>query len=377
MLNNITQKLKNTFLNKKEKEAIENEEKERKEFNEDFKLISFIHSEELYFYNVLIISIENIFKKYKDKINTLSIKLKYNKEEECMSDGACIDSHSILLNIVSDNPSYTDANKSFEHESSLIRNALKHWSNSDEFDLHSRNKMFYYHNIKLIEKKVNSLLKDEININNRYDIYKKLLNSYIHDSKIENKSKFIDIVNTFCINKCNTEIKIDINSKYDKLVSNLFLSNQSSSLIMKMNKYEDFKNSINFNQKQETLKNLLEEIIKISNSEQYLSGNEEMPSFRIKLLAHKNNIFNYNLYQSKSGKLLYKTNYFKNYIYAKAGEKKQWEINSNYVKSFANNFGNKFMNYEKIEKIIKERNTIEESVNNIELINNNNHKKRL
>lgn len=378
MLNNITQKLKNTFLSKKEKE-----EKERNEFDKDFKLISFIHSEELYFYNILIISIENIFEEYNDKINTLSIKLKHNKDEEGMLDGAFIDKHSIALNIIADNPDYTYKDNTyeshcFEYETYLIEHALEKWNNSDEFNLLSPIKLLYFHKLKLIEMKVNNLLKDEININNRHEIYKKLLYSYINGSQIENKKVFLDMVDTFCKNKCNDEIKINIDdNKYAQLVDNIFLSINCSSLGNKMSKYESFKNNINLNQKQESLKNLLEEIIKISNSGQYLSGKEEMPSFRIKLSAHKNNIFNYNLYQIKSGKLLYKTNYFKNYSGINEDEKKQWDIYDNYVKSFASNFGNKFINYEKIEKIVKERNLIEESVNNIELINNNNHKKRL
>lgn len=383
MLNNITQKFKNTFLSKKEKEIVESEEKERNEFDKDFKLISFIHSEELYFYNVLIISIENIFEEYKGKVNTLSIKLKYNKDEEGMSDGTFIDKHSISLNIIADNPVYTYKdntyeNHYFEEESCLIKHALEKWNDSDEFNLLYPIKLLYFHNLKLIEMKVNNLLKGEINVNNRYEIYKQLLDSYINRSQIEDKKSFLNMAGKFCKNKCNDEIKINIDdNKYAQSVDNIFLSIKCSSLINKMNKYEDFKSNINVNQKQESLKKLLEEIIKISNSGQYLSGKEEMPSFRIKLSAHKNNIFNYNLYQSKSGKLLYKTNYFKNYSGINEDDKKQWDIYDNYVKSFASNFGNKFINYEKIEKIVKERNIIEESVNNIELINNNNHKKRL
>lgn len=383
MLNNITQKLKNTFLSKKEKEIIENEEQERNQFNKDFKLISFLHSYELFFYNVLIMSIENIFDEYEGKINTLSIKLKYNKDEEGMSDGNFIDTHSISLNIISDNPDYTYKDNTyeihyFEDEAYFIKNALKEWNDSDEFNLLPPIKLLYFHNLKLIEMKVNDLLKDEININNRYKFYKKILDSYINGSQIENKKFFLDMVDTFCKNKCNDDIKINIdNNRYTQLIDNIFLPIRYSSLKNKMNKYKDFKNNINLNQKQEALKDLLEEIIKISNNGQYLSGKEEKPSFIIKLSVHKNNIFNYNLYQSKSGKLLYKTNYFKNYTGLKEGEKKQWEINSNYVKSFANNFGSKFMNYEKIEKIIKERNILEENVNKVELINNNNPKKRL
>lgn len=378
MLNNITQKLKNTFLNKKEKEAIE---KERKEFNEDFKLISFIHSEELYFYNILIICIENILEKYKDKINTLSIKLKYNKDEEGMSDGIFLDSHSISLNVITNHPDYTYKDHKheghfFEDEIYLIKNALKEWMYSDEFSLPPPTKLLAFHKLKLIEMKVNHLLKDEININNRYEFYQELLNSYINGSEIENKNIFLDMVDTFCKNKCNNDININTyGNKYAQLVDNIFLSIKCVSLMNKMDKYEKFKNRINTEQKKECLKNLMIKIIEISNSDDFFSKEEES-FFRIKLIVHPDGVYNYTLSKGVNKNILYKTDYFKKYIKENSWDTKQWDITKDYVESFISNFGYN-PEYKQIIEVSQEKKLIEDSINKTEPMAKNSYKKRL
>lgn len=345
MINNIKSKIVSLFLSKDNKEKIEKENNLILSLRDKYKEFHVINSEELNFYNLLVINIEKMFKSNEfNKNENFTFKTEIDKIDGGSIDGSTYTEKKILFSIINNNRS-----KSMEVfdgiEETLYSYCNTVWKYNFEL-VREKSQLLYGTDVEnFLKKKIDKVLgKKILNQSNRYKIYKELFVNSIESYKLDLniQEKYINIIDDFIENLKNSQTPKNMNIILNNIDYNsVFLFTNEKELFFKKDQYKDFIKKHN----KELLQSEIEKVLSIvinQDKPKDLYIQQRYKSDGILRFTIKNN--NDVLYESNYGLLLeaFNQKYRKANIYLK----KDKIDNEEYLTSI---FGIEFLDYIKNE----------------------------
>lgn len=239
MINNFKSKIVSLFLSKdnKENNLILSLSNKYKEFH-------VINSEELNFYNLLVINIEKMFKSNEfDTNENFTFKTEIDKIDGGSIDGSTYTEKKILFSIINNNRS-----KSIEVfdgiEETLYSYCNTVWKHNFEL-VREKSQLLYGTDVEnFLKKKIDKVLgKKILNQSNRYQIYKELLVNSIESYKLDLniQEKYVNIIDDFIENLKNSQIPKNMEITLNNINYNgVFLFINEKGLFLKKDQYKDF-----------------------------------------------------------------------------------------------------------------------------------------
>lgn len=345
MINNIKSKIVSLFLSKDNKEKIEKENNLILSLRDKYKEFHVINSEELNFYNLLVINIEKMFKSNKFNNNeNFTFKTEIDKIDGGSIDGSTYTEKKILFSIINNNRS--KSMKVFDGiEETLYSYCNTVWKYNFEL-IREKSQLLYGTDVEnFLKKKIDKVLgKKILNQSNRYKIYKELFVNSIESYKLDLdiQEKYINIIDDFIENLKNSQTPKNMNIILNNIDYNsVFLFTNEKELFLKKDQYKDFIKKHN----KELLQSEIEKVLSIvinQDKPKDLYIQQRYKSDGILRFTIKNN--NDVLYESNYGLLLeaFNQKYRKANIYLK----KDKIDNEEYLTSI---FGIEFSDYIKNE----------------------------
>lgn len=302
MINNFKSKIVSLFLNTEKGRKIEEKNNLKFLLKNKYKEFHFVNSEELNFYNLLVVNIENMFKSNEFNINENFIfKTKIDKIEGGSIDGSTYTEKEILFSIMKKNESKTielldETNKTLTSYCNTV------WKYNSEL-LREKSQLLYGTDIEnLLKKKIDKVLgKKILNISNRYEIYKDIFMNFIEyyglDSTI--KEKYIEIIDNFIENLKNSQIPKNMEVTIHNINYNgIFLFANEKELFLKKDQYKDFIKEHN----EGLLRSEMEKLL-------FLIINQDEPlDLNTRQRYEPDGLLRFTIYKSK-GDILYDGNY--------------------------------------------------------------------
>lgn len=345
----------NLFKNK-ENATQKNDLVEKQKLIDSSMDVSIIYDPEFIFYNLLIISLERIYSRYKT-INILSwnINFEHNKSNTRKE-------YDVKINVESDIKLYNqDGNiyYDFRDEERELSFQLYLWSSNEKskrFEL-----LIDSLYINRCEKRIISNIKDilknyTLTRDDKYEIYKTWLTRYINKNYSSKKQKYIPLIDKFIENNCKKDINITdvvLDNWIYKDVETPFLTASCNLIIQKRNDYLLYKRNNTTQKRKEVLISLINFLVNIKNNQ----SKSKNIKYDVILECDNNEISRYLLKQGKD--ILFCTEYFQYYGIQSYHDRK-WRINSNnLVNDFVESFGSDYKDYSKIKQINEEKDNLE------------------
>jgi len=349
----------NNFFNlfkKKENITEEKNSTEKQKLVNSLMDVSIIYDPQFIFYNLLVISLERIFSRYKT-INNLSwnINVEHNKSNTRKE-------YDVKINVESDIKLYNqDANiyYDFRDEERELSFQLYLWSSNEKSKRSELLIDSLY--INRCEKRIISNIKDilknyTLTRDNKYEIYKTWLTRYINKNYSSKKQKYIPLIDKFIENNCKKDINIPdvvLDNWIYKDVETPFLTASCNLIIQKRNDYLLYKKNNTTEKRKEVLTCLIDFLVNIKNKD----DNAKNIKYDVILECDNDEISRYILKKDKE--ILFYTEYFK-YHGVQSYYDRKWRINSNnLVNDFVESFGSDYKDYSKIKKINEEKDNLE------------------
>lgn len=244
MINNFKSKIVSLFLSKDNKEKIEKENNLILSLSNKYKEFHVINSEELNFYNLLVINIEKMFKSNEfDTNENFTFKTEIDKIDGGSIDGSTYTEKKILFSIINNNRS-----KSIEVfdgiEETLYSYCNTVWKHNFEL-VREKSQLLYGTDVEnFLKKKIDKVLgKKILNQSNRYQIYKELLVNSIESYKLDLniQEKYVNIIDDFIENLKNSQIPKNMEITLNNINYNgVFLFINEKGLFLKKDQYKDF-----------------------------------------------------------------------------------------------------------------------------------------
>lgn len=347
----------NNFFNLFKKKENITEEKtliEKQKIVNSLMDVSIIYDPEFIFYNLLVISLERIFSRYKT-INNLSWNIDIERDKSNTRK-----EYDVKINVESDINLYnSNVYYDFRDEERELSFELYLWSLNEKGKRSELliDSLYRKNCSKKILSNIKSVLNNyTITRDNRYKIYTDWLSSYIEKNYPYKKEKYLPLIKNFIENGCKKDIDIPgliLDNWIYKDVQHPFLTASCNLIVQKRNDYLLYKRNNTTQKRKEALTCLIDFLVNIKNKD----DNAKNIKYDVILECDNDEISRYILKQNKE--ILFYTEYFK-YHGVQSYHDRKWRINSNnLVNDFVESFGSDYKDYSKIKQINEEKDNLE------------------
>lgn len=300
MINNFKSKIVSLFLSKDNKEKIEKENNLILSLRNKYKEFHVINSEELNFYNLLVINIEKMFKSNEfDTNENFIFKTEIDKIDSGSIDGSTYTEKKILFSIINNNRA--KSMEVFDGIETLYSYCNKVWKHNFEL-VREKSQLLYGTDVEnFLKKKIDKVLgKKILNQSNRYQIYKELFVNSIESYKLDlnTQEKYINIIDDFIENLKNPQIPKNMEITLNNINYNgIFLFTNEKGLFLKKDQYKDFIKKHN----KELLQSEMEKVLSI------VINQEKLKDLYIQQRYKSDGILRFTIKDNKN--ILYEGNY--------------------------------------------------------------------